>query len=116
MTSIVRIIFMREDKKDEEIKIYNTVNWYGRDTDTFKIVFTPTAKDTYTFHMTSSGIDSYIRTLLSSMMIDQDPYDHIQVTTAAYPSILYDGTDLKNYAIHNSIIDLVNSTLKFCPE
>jgi hypothetical protein len=50
------------------------------------------------------------------MMIDQDPYDHIQVTTAAFPSILYDGTDLKNYAIHNSILDLVNSTLKFCPE
>jgi len=114
--SIVRIILMRESKCDEEIRIYNTANWFGRDTDTYKIVFSPNQKDSYTFHMTAQGVESYVYMLLMSMRVDQDPYEHIQVTTAAYPSILYDASDLTNLAIHDSILDLVTSTLKFCPE
>ena len=113
---IVRIIFMRASKRDEEIKIYNTPNWYGRDTDTYRVVFTPTARNTYTLHMTAQGVSAYLRTLLSSLQIDKEPYDNIQVTTAAYPSILYDGNDLDNYEIHNSILDIVSSTLQMCPE
>jgi len=107
---------MRESKSDEEIRIYNTANWFGRDTDTYKIVFTPSQKDLYTFHMTAQGVESYVYTLLKSMCVDQDPYEHIQVTTAAFPSILYNASDLENNVVHDSILDLVTSTLKFCPE
>jgi hypothetical protein len=114
--SLVRIIFMRTGKRDEEIRIYNTDNWYGRDTDTYRVTFTPTATQTFTFHMTSRGIESYIETLLQSLSVDQDPYEHVQVTTAAYPSILYDAADLNSRVLHHSILDLVLSTLKMCPQ
>jgi hypothetical protein len=115
--SIVRIILMRQSKVDEEINIFNNeTNWYGRETDTYRIVFTPTKTRTYTFHLNCYGVEDYVRTLLNALSTDQDPYEHVQVTTATFPSVLYDVERLDSRSLQNTIVDLVMSTLKMCPQ
>lgn len=62
----------------------------------------------YTTTMTRDRCPHYVRTLILSLVNDDDPFESIQVNSSLFPSVLYKLEDLKEHSLaFTTLHDLV---------
>ena len=107
------IYIQRRDGKGEEdddiIRIYDDDEYR----DTVRAVYsTPELKKNATFYFTIPHAIAYINDLLKTLRHDSSPFEHVQVTTAIHPSILYHVSDLDSSEIRYLIEDTIEVALR----
>ena len=81
--------------------------------DTVRIVYsTPELKKNTTFYFTIPRAIAYISDLLKTLRHDSSPFEHVQVTTAIHPSILYHVSDMDNCEIRHLIEDTIDTAIR----
>lgn len=55
----------------------------------------------------------YVRTLLRSLIHDDEPFEQIQFNSALFPSVLYNVSDLTCDRVNSAIDDLVHITFDY---
>lgn len=55
----------------------------------------------------------YVRTLLRSLIHDDEPFEQIQFNSALFPSVLYNVSDLSSDCLNSAIDDLVHITFDY---
>lgn len=65
-----------------------------------------------TFLLSHVDTMSYISDILKSLDHDSDPFDHVQVTTAIHPTIMYNAADFVDIRVRHHVEDMVNMALR----
>ena len=53
----------------------------------------------------------YVATIMNSLIVDSDPVSYVQVTSCMFPAIMYEAEKLDEWAVKNSIQEIVYATL-----
>jgi hypothetical protein len=53
----------------------------------------------------------YVATVMNSLIVDSDPVKFVQVTSCMFPAIMYEAEKLDEWAVKNSIQEIVYATL-----
>ena len=81
--------------------------------DTVRVVYsTPELNKNASFYFTLPRAITYLSDLLKTLRHDSSPFEHVQVTTAIHPSILYHVSDLDNDEIRYLIEDTVDTAIR----
>jgi hypothetical protein len=55
---------------------------------------------------------TYIRNLLCTLEHDTDPYEHVQLTTAIHPAILFHVSDMDKFEVRDKFESLLKRLLR----
>lgn len=99
----------RDETDDDIIRIYDDDEYR----DTVRVVYsTPELAKNATFYFTIPRAITYISDLLKTLRHDSSPFEHVQVTTAIQPSVLYHVSDLDSSEVRYLIEDTVDTALR----
>jgi hypothetical protein len=65
--------------------------------------------------MSESEVLEYVRTLVTSLSLDASPFEYLQVTPPAFPSVQYRVSSLRDQTVVYSIINTVRHSLNNWP-
>ena len=70
---------------------------------------TPT-KSAYVFTLPRSRCSHYARTLIGALVDDVEPFDRVQISSAVFPAVMYDVSDLPLPSVVESINEMLYLT------
>jgi hypothetical protein len=97
-------------KKDDVIRVYDT------DTrDLYMVVMKPAdfQGTYYKGYLTHERLLGHISNILESLQYDMDPWEHVQLSPALTPSIMYHISDMNDSNVRDLILDMVRDVLRF---
>jgi len=98
-----------DEKDDDIIRIYDDDEYR----DTVRLVYsTPELAKNSTFYFTIPRAVTYLGDMLKTLRHDSSPFEHVQVTTAIHPSVLYHVSDLDSDEVRYRIEDTVDTVLR----
>lgn len=65
--------------------------------------------------LTATEIQTYIRTLMQALSLDADPFEFLQITPPAFPSVQYSVSSLNDFTVQQSILNTVRMSLDSWP-
>jgi hypothetical protein len=89
---------------DDVLRIYEDDEYV----EMYRLVYeTPELKRVQQFYMSRHLVCDYLSDFLTSLRFDSDPFEHVQVSTAIHPSILYHISDLDNCRVRHLVEDTI---------
>lgn len=64
------------------------------------------------FYMNTNELLSYVRNLLNTLEHDTEPYEHVQLTTAIHPAILFHVSDMDKFEVRDKFESLLKTALR----
>jgi hypothetical protein len=114
---LLKLYLTRADAsaRDDDSIVFNTVPGLP---DMIKVVVTYAATGTQenssfsnSFVVSRSGAYGYVMSLVASILRDTDPFEHLQISSAMFPSVIYAVEELEDDDIRAAIQDIVYATL-----
>ena len=82
--------------------------------DIFEVKYhNPETKKDKMFLASFSGVLSYIEDTLTSMRLDVDPFEHIQLNSVIHPAVLFHVADMSEYENRDNILNMVRDSMRF---
>ena len=106
------ILFTRRDRGwDQDDKIH--VKTYEQSPEIFEVTYTcPELRTDRVFLTNFSSVLAYVEDSLTSMRHDNDPFEHIQVSTSIHPSVLYHVSDMDQAYVRDLILNMARDSMR----
>lgn len=108
----IRLLTSGKGPRDDEVINFREVEYEdgGR---MFDVTYSsPDLKLTRSFVGPEYKVLQYLEDILSSVRHDTQPFEHIQVSTAIHPPILYHAMDMDDSDIRHLILNMVRDSLR----
>jgi hypothetical protein len=74
---------------------------------------TPESKNVNAFFASESQVLDYVEDIFSSLALDVDAFENIQVSTCIHPSVIYRVSDLRTTSLDEILLNMVRSSMRF---